>query len=57
MKDHPYIEKIACSCGKEYTFDTCPANDGCGERINFTFNLEKVKEVLTWKELARRKLF
>ncbi|MHA1910952.1 MAG: pyridoxal-phosphate dependent enzyme [Candidatus Kariarchaeaceae archaeon] len=55
MKDHPYIEQITCSCGKEYTFQTCPANDGCGKRINFTFNLEKVKEVLTWEELANRK--
>ncbi len=55
MKDHPYLEKIACSCGKEYSFQTCPVNDGCGMRINFTFDLEKVREILTWEELGVRK--
>jgi len=42
-------------CGKEYTDDNVPPNDGCGGRIDIIHNLESIKEVLTKEEIESRK--
>ena len=42
-------------CGKEYTEDTVPSNDGCGGRIDVTHDLEAVKEVINRSSLTKRK--
>ncbi len=42
-------------CGKEYTDDNVPPNDGCGGRIDVIHDLESIKEVLTKNEIERRK--
>jgi threonine synthase len=50
------ISSIKCAkCGKEYTEEDVPANDGCGGRIDFTFDLEALKEIFTKQELFHRK--
>lgn len=39
------IKRIKCAkCGNEYRIDDVPPNDGCGGRIDFTFDLEELKE-------------
>ncbi|MGV9103665.1 MAG: pyridoxal-phosphate dependent enzyme, partial [Candidatus Thorarchaeota archaeon] len=46
------IEQIKCAkCGKEYEIDNVPPNDGCGGRIDFTFDLEKLKEKFSQESL------
>ncbi len=48
--------KYKCAkCGKEYSEDNVPANDGCGGRIDITFDLEAVKESFTKDHLERAK--
>ncbi|TFH07589.1 MAG: threonine synthase [Candidatus Thorarchaeota archaeon] len=50
------IKSIKCAkCGKEYDEENVPANDGCGGRIDFTFDLEALKEIFTKQELFQRK--
>lgn len=49
------IKTIRCAkCGKEYDESTVPPNDGCGGRIDFEFDLEKLKETVTRESLERR---
>ncbi|MFO7835039.1 MAG: threonine synthase [Candidatus Thorarchaeota archaeon] len=46
------IEQIKCAkCGKEYEIDNVPPNDGCGGRIDFTFDLENLKEKFSQESL------
>jgi threonine synthase len=48
--------KYKCAkCGKEYNDDDVPANDGCGGRIDITFNLEDVKDSFSREILERTK--
>ena len=50
------ISSIKCAkCGKEYDEENVPANDGCGGRIDFNFDLEALKEIFTKQELFQRK--
>lgn len=50
------ISKIKCAkCGKEYSESNVPANDGCGGRIDFEFDLETLKETITKDTLSRGK--
>jgi len=45
--------KYRCAkCGKEYTDANVPPNDGCGGRIDVSYDLEQAKEVFTrqWLE-------
>jgi len=50
------LSSIRCAkCGKVYEKDDVPPNDGCGGRIDFSFNLEELKEIFTKQELLRRK--
>ncbi|MHA2312937.1 MAG: threonine synthase [Candidatus Thorarchaeota archaeon] len=50
------VMKYKCAkCGKEYNDDDVPANDGCGGRIDITFNLEDVKDSFSREILERTK--
>jgi threonine synthase len=50
------LKSIKCAkCGKEYHEDDVPPNDGCGGRIDFTFDLEEMKEIFTKQELFHRR--
>ncbi len=50
------IRSIKCAkCGKEYDEENVPPNDGCGGRIDFTVNIESLKEIFTKQELFQRK--
>ncbi|MFX1483250.1 MAG: threonine synthase [Promethearchaeota archaeon] len=49
------IKTIRCSkCGKEYDESSVPPNDGCGGRIDFEFDLEKLKETITRDTIQKR---
>jgi threonine synthase len=49
------IKTIRCAkCGKEYDESSVPPNDGCGGRIDFEFDLEKLKETITRDTLQKR---
>jgi threonine synthase len=49
------IKSIKCAkCGKEYDEENVPANDGCGGRIDFSFDLETLKEIFTKQEIFQR---
>ncbi len=49
------ISKYQCAkCKKTYDDDSVPPNDGCGGRIDITFNLDDIREVITRDELERR---
>jgi len=49
------IKSIKCAkCGKEYDESSVPPNDGCGGRIDFDFDLEKLKETITRESLQKR---
>jgi threonine synthase len=49
------IKTIRCAkCGKEYDESSVPPNDGCGGRIDFEFDLEKLKETITRESLQKR---
>ena len=50
-----FIEIKCAKCGKTYTEDHIPANDGCGGRIDFALDLEMLKDTLTREELGHRK--
>ena len=46
---------IKCAkCGKTYEMSNVPANDGCGGRIDFEFDLEVIKETITRESLSKR---
>jgi len=46
--------KYKCAkCGKEYHDDNAPANDGCGGRIDITFDLEAAKDSFSKSQLER----
>ncbi|MHA2043050.1 MAG: pyridoxal-phosphate dependent enzyme [Candidatus Thorarchaeota archaeon] len=50
------LVKYKCAkCGKEYSDENVPANDGCGGRIDITFDLEAVKESFSRAFLERTK--
>jgi threonine synthase len=50
------IQSIKCAkCGKEYDEHNVPPNDGCGGRIDFEFDLEKLKETITKESLGRNR--
>lgn len=49
-----YIEIKCAKCGKTYTEDDVPANDGCGGRIDFQLDLEPLKDRITKEVLNRR---
>ena len=50
------IRRIKCAkCGKEYNESNVPANDGCGGRIDFEFDLETLKETITRDSLIKAK--
>ncbi|MFQ5833020.1 MAG: threonine synthase [Candidatus Thorarchaeota archaeon] len=49
------IEYKCAKCGKEYTDEDVPPNDNCGGRIDITFDLESLKEVLSKDNIRRRK--
>lgn len=50
------VSRIKCAkCRKEYNEDNVPPNDGCGGRIDFTFDLEELKEIFTRQELFQRR--
>lgn len=50
------VVKYKCAkCGKEYNDDNVPANDGCGGRIDITFDLESVKDSFSRESLERTK--
>jgi threonine synthase len=42
-------------CGKVHPEDTVPPNDGCGGRIDITYDLESVKETINRSTLSKRK--
>jgi threonine synthase len=42
-------------CGKVYTNESVPPNDGCGGRIDIAFDLEGLKESITRTSIGRRK--
>jgi threonine synthase len=42
-------------CGKEYTDDNVPPNDGCGGRIDIQFDLEVAKEAFSRESIERKK--
>ncbi|MHA2178841.1 MAG: threonine synthase, partial [Candidatus Thorarchaeota archaeon] len=49
------IKSIKCAkCGKTYDMSNVPANDGCGGRIDFEFDIELLKETITKENLAKR---
>lgn len=49
------IKSIKCAkCGKTYDMSNVPANDGCGGRIDFEFDIELMKETITKENLAKR---
>ncbi len=49
------IKTIKCAkCGKEYDESSVPPNDGCGGRIDFEFDLEKLKETITRESLQKQ---
>ncbi|MFW9807360.1 MAG: threonine synthase, partial [Candidatus Thorarchaeota archaeon] len=49
------IKTIKCAkCGKEYNESNVPPNDGCGGRIDFEFDLEAMKEILSRESLEKR---
>jgi threonine synthase len=49
------IKTIKCAkCGKEYDESSVPPNDGCGGRIDFEFDLEKLKETITRESLEKQ---
>ncbi len=49
------IRKYQCvKCGRTYTDDNVPPNDGCGGRIDIQFDLEVIKENLTREVLKKR---
>jgi threonine synthase len=50
-----FIEIKCAKCGKTYTEENVPANDGCGGRIDFVLDLEKLKGTMTKQELEKRK--
>ena len=46
---------IKCAkCGKTYDMSKVPANDGCGGRIEFEFDLEIIRETITRESLSKR---
>lgn len=50
------VRRYKCAkCGKEYTDDNVPPNDGCGGRIDVIHNLERIREVLTKEVIESRK--
>ena len=49
-----YTEIKCAKCGKVYTEDSVPANDGCGGRIDFELDLEKLKEEINRETLEKR---
>ncbi|MHA1246276.1 MAG: threonine synthase [Candidatus Thorarchaeota archaeon] len=45
---------IRCSkCGREYTIDDVPPNDGCGGRIEFLLDVEAAREIVTRESFRR----
>ncbi|MHA1735399.1 MAG: pyridoxal-phosphate dependent enzyme, partial [Candidatus Thorarchaeota archaeon] len=45
---------IRCSkCGREYTIDDVPPNDGCGGRIEFLLDVEAAREIITRESFRR----
>jgi len=50
------IKQLKCAkCGKEYTNKDVPPNDGCGGRIDISFDLEGIKEIFTRQSVDQRK--
>ncbi len=50
------IKQLKCAkCGKEYTDRDVPPNDGCGGRIDISFDLEGLKEIFTRQSIEQRK--
>jgi threonine synthase len=50
------IKQLKCAkCGKEYTNKDVPPNDGCGGRIDISFDLEELKEIFTRQSVEQRK--
>jgi len=50
------IKQLKCAkCGKEYTDRNVPPNDGCGGRIDISFELEGLKEIFTRQSVEQRK--
>jgi threonine synthase len=50
------IKQLKCAkCGKEYTDKDVPPNDGCGGRIDISFDLEALKEIFTRQSVEQRK--
>ncbi|MFX0107112.1 MAG: threonine synthase [Candidatus Hodarchaeota archaeon] len=49
------IQYKCAKCGNEYTNDDVPPNDGCGGRIDITFDLEALKESFSRETLERSK--
>lgn len=50
------IKQLKCAkCGKEYTNEDVPPNDGCGGRIDISFDLEGLKEIFTRQSIEQRK--
>ncbi|MFX1473540.1 MAG: threonine synthase [Promethearchaeota archaeon] len=48
------VVKYKCArCGKEYNDDNVPPNDGCGGRIDITFDLEAVKDSFSKSHLEK----
>ena len=41
------LKRFCAKCGKEYTAANVPPNDGCGGRIDVSYNLEQAKEIFT----------
>ena len=47
--------EIRCArCGKTYSLETVPPNDGCGGRIEFKIDIEDMKGKISRDELERR---
>ncbi|TFF67573.1 threonine synthase [Candidatus Thorarchaeota archaeon] len=49
-----YTEIKCAKCGKTYSEDSVPANDGCGGRIDFEIDIEALKEKVSKEALSER---